>query len=126
MATIDATAYAAVASAYADCAQLHVESLAALAILMERGRGEAVILLRWLGGDAAVSAVLGPGRRRPTLVEDDDGEENDGDDEGAEEHADELRAEIAPRLTAAIADATAVTEGAGRTCCWRRWRRGAR
>jgi hypothetical protein len=111
METIDATAYAAVASAYTELhAQLHVESLAALAVLMEAGVGEAVILLRWLGGDAAVSAVLGPRRRRPTLVEDDD-----GDDEDAEEHADDLRAEIAPRLTAAIADATAVAEGAGRT-----------
>ncbi len=112
METIDATAYAAVASAYAELrAQLHVESLAALAVLMEAGAGEAVILLRWLGGDTAVSAVLGPGRRRPKLVEDDD----DGGDEDAEEHADDLRAEIAPRLSAAIADATAVAEGAGRT-----------
>jgi hypothetical protein len=123
MATIDAAAYAAVASAYAELrAQLHVESLAALALLMEAGAGEAVILLRWLGGDAAVSAVLGPARRRPMAAADDDGdddddddEDDDDDDEDAEEHADDLRAAIAPRLTAAIADATAVPEGAGRT-----------
>jgi hypothetical protein len=117
MATIDATAYAGVASAYAELrAQLHVESLAALVLLMEAGAAEAVILLRWLGGDAAVRAVLGPGRRRPAPVAADDGDEDDEDDaEDAEADADDLRAQIAPRLTAAIADATAVPEGAGRT-----------
>jgi hypothetical protein len=116
MESIDATAYAAVASAYTELrGQLHVESLAALALLMEAGAGEAVILLRWLGGDAAVSAVLGPARRRPAPVEDDEGDDDDEVDKDAEEHADDLRAEIAPRLTAAIADATAVPEGAGRT-----------
>jgi hypothetical protein len=114
MATIDATAYAAVAGAYAELrAQLHVESLAALALLMEAGAGEAVILLRWLGGDAAVSAVLGPGLRRPAPVDDDDSDDDDAEDAAA--HADDLRAAIAPRLTAAIADATAVPEGPGRT-----------
>jgi hypothetical protein len=121
MATIDATAYAGAVSAYAELrAQLHVESLAALVLLMEAGAAEAVILLRWLGGDAAVGAVLGPERRRPRLVEDDDddhedGDDQDGDDEDAEKHANDLRAELAPRLTAAIADATALPEGAGRT-----------
>jgi hypothetical protein len=115
MATIDATAYAAVTSAYAQLrAQLHVESLAALVLLMEAGAGEAVILLRWLGGDAAVSAVLGPARRRPAPAENDDDDDDDKEPEDAEGHADDLRAEIAPRLTAAIADATAVPEGAGR------------
>ena len=79
-----------------------------------------MILLRWLGGEAATGAVLGPTRRRPAPVEDDADEDadNDGDDDGDDDvadRADALRAEIAPRLTAAIADVNAVAEGAGRT-----------
>jgi hypothetical protein len=115
MATLDGAAYAASAKAYAELrAQLHLESLAALALLMEAGAAEAVILLRWLGGDAAVSALLGPARRRPALVEDDD-ESDEDEDEDAEQGADDLMAQIAPRLTAAIADANTVPEGEGRT-----------
>jgi hypothetical protein len=80
---------------------------------MEAGAAEAVILLRWLGGDAAVASVVGPARRRPVLVRDDD---DDDDDEDETEHdADDLRAQIAPRLTAAIADPSKVPEGDGRT-----------
>jgi hypothetical protein len=110
--TLNAAAYTAAAKVYADLrAQLHVESLAALALLMEAGAAEAVILLRELGGDAAVAAIVGPPRRRPVLVSDDDDdsaeEEND-----AEEAADNLRQVIAPRLMAAFADPTTVPEGA--------------
>jgi hypothetical protein len=122
METLDATAYASSASAYADVrTQLHLESLAALVLLMEAGAAEAVILLRWLGGDAAVRVVLGPVRRRPALVKDDDEEDDDDDVEASDEDddddtddADDVRARIAPHLTAAVADPDAV-EGAGRT-----------
>src|ERR1700722_738547 len=113
--TLNAAAYAAAASVYADLrAQLHVESLAALALLMEAGAAEAVILLRGLGGDAAVAEIVGLARRQPVLVNDDD------EDAGQEENetgdtADNLRQMIAPRLMAAIADPTTVAEGAGRT-----------
>ncbi len=123
METLDAAAYASSASAYADVrTQLHLESLAALVLLMEAGAAEAVILLRWLGGDAAVRAVIGPARRRPALVKDDDEEDDDEEDDAAgdgdddeTDAADDVRARIAPRLTAAIADPNAVAEGAGRT-----------
>jgi hypothetical protein len=112
--TLDAANYAAAASVYADLrAQLHVESLAALALLMEAGAAEAVILLRALGGDAVVAEIVGPARRRPVLVGDDDDDAMEEEDD-TEDAADLLQA-IAPRLTAAIADPTTVAEGAGRT-----------
>jgi hypothetical protein len=123
METLGATAYAQSANAYADVrTQLHLESLAALVLLMEAGAAEAAILLRWLGGDAAVAAAIGPPRRRPTLVRDDDSDnDNDNDDDDAdaddgedENIADDLRARLAPRLTAAVADPTTIAEGPGR------------
>jgi hypothetical protein len=112
---LEAATYAAAASVYADLrAQLHVESLAALALLMEAGAPEAVILLRGLGGDAAVAGIVGPAPRRPVLVSDDDEDagEEENDIEGA---ADNLLAAIAPRLTAAISDPASVAEGTGRS-----------
>jgi len=113
--TLDASAYAATASVYADLrAQLHVESLAALALLMEAGAAEALILLRGLGGDAAMAEIVGPARRRPALVSDDADEDFAGEENDAEEAAADLRQVIAPRLMAAVADATTVAEGAGR------------
>jgi hypothetical protein len=113
--TLNAPAYAAAASVYADLrAQLHVESLAALALLMEAGAAEAVILLRGLGGDAAVAEIVGPARRRQVLISDDDDEDFLEEEHGAEEAGDNLRQAIAPRLTAAIADPTTLAEGAGR------------
>jgi hypothetical protein len=120
METLDAAAYPAAARAYADMRiQLHVESLAALALLMEAGAAEAVILLRGLGGDAAVAEIIGPARRRPVLVRDDDDDDDDDDaveeDNDTEEAAHSLRQIIAPRLTAAIADPTTIAEGAART-----------
>jgi hypothetical protein len=114
--TLDAAAYAAAANVYADLrAQLHVESLAALALLMEAGAAEAVILLRGLGGDAAVAEIVGPARRRPVLVSDDEDEDSAEEENDAEDTADNLRQMIAPRLMAAVADPTTVAEGAGRT-----------
>jgi hypothetical protein len=123
METLAAAAYASSASAYAEVrTQLQLESLAALVLLMEAGAAEAAILLRWLGGEEAVRAVVGPARRGPALVrnEDDnrDRDHDDDDDEAADDAidgADDLRARIAPRLTAAVADPNTVEEGAGRT-----------
>jgi hypothetical protein len=112
--TLDAAAYTAAARAYVDVrAQLHVESLAALALLMEAGAAEAVILLRGLGGDGAVAEIVGPARRRPALVGDDDEDAEDEDDD--RDTADQLREAISPRLTAAISDPTVIAEGLTRT-----------
>ena len=105
METLDSTAYSAAVAAYNDLrAQLHVESLAALALLMEAGAPEAMMLLRGLGSDAAIADIVGraPDRRRP--VDDDD--EDDSDDEEAEDTANtdvasRLLQAIAPRLRAA-------------------------
>lgn len=113
--TLDAPAYAAAANVYADLrAQLHVESLAALALLMEAGAAEAVILLRGLGGDAAVAGIVGPARRQPVPVGDDDDEDAGQQENETGDTADHLRHMIAPRLMAAVADPTTVAEGAGR------------
>jgi hypothetical protein len=112
--TLDAATYAAAANVYADVrAQLHVESLAALALLMEAGAAEAVILLRGLGGDNSVAEIVGPVRRGPARASDDDDDspEEKNDPEGA---AANLRQLIAPRLMAAVADPATVAEGAGR------------
>jgi hypothetical protein len=81
---------------------------------MEAGAPEAMILLRGLGGDAAVAGIVGPAPRRPVLVSDDDEDagEEENDIEGA---ADNLLAAIAPRLTAAISDPASVAEGTGRS-----------
>jgi hypothetical protein len=112
---LEAAAYAAAANVYADLrAQLHVESLAALALLMEAGAPEALILLRALGGDDALAGIVGATPRRPVLVGDDD--EDDGEEENdVEGAADNLLAAIAPRLTAAISDPASVAEGPGRS-----------
>ena len=116
METLEPEAYAAAASTYADLrGQLHIECLAALALLMEAGVAEAVLLLRALGGDATMAEIVGPARRRPTLVGDDDDDAMDDDDESdANEAAGDLLKAIAPKLKAAIADPTTVPDGAGR------------
>ena len=111
---LEAAAYTATASTYADLrAQLHLECLATLALLMEAGAAEAVILLRALGGDAVVAEIVGPARRRPVLAgdDDDDAEEEENDTDDA---AGNLLKAIAPQFKAAIADPTIVSEGAGR------------
>jgi hypothetical protein len=106
---LDAAAYAGSAGAYAELrAQLLLESLAALALLMEAGAAEAAILLRGLGGDAAVAAIVGPARRRPVPVSDDD--DDDLEDDDRDDDAGDLRQAIAPRLMAAIADPNTVAD----------------
>jgi len=114
--TLHAPAYAAATNVYADLrAQLHVESLAALALLMEAGAAEAVILLRGLGGDAAVAGIVGPAQRPQVLVGDDDDEDAEQEENETGVTADNLRQMIAPRLMAAVTDPTTIAEGAGRT-----------
>jgi hypothetical protein len=49
------------------------------------------------------------------MLREDDEDDEDREDGDAEDNADELRGEIAPRLMAAIADTTAVLQGTGRT-----------
>jgi hypothetical protein len=103
MAQVDDAAYTTSAAAFADLRQqLRLESLAALAVLMEAGAAEAVILLDCLGGQEAVRSVVGSVAG---------GEASTGGDEMI---ADELREEIVPALKAAIADPGSVPEGAGR------------
>lgn len=112
---LDAASYAAAATIYADVrAQLHVESLAALALLMEAGAMEAVILLRGLGGDGAAAGIVGPVRRRPVAASDDD-DDSPEEESVTEEAAANLRQVIAPRLMAAVADPATVAEDVGRT-----------
>jgi len=95
------SAYVAAATAYEDVReQLYVESLAALALLLETGAAEAVILLDRLGGRLVVDAILGSADHRARAAEDEDGAET-------------LRAAMAPILKAAIADPGSVPEGAG-------------
>jgi hypothetical protein len=112
--TLDAAAYASAASIYADLrSQLHVESLAALALLMESGSAEAVILLHGLGGDAAIADIVGPARHRPRPTSDDDDDDRE-DENDTDDAASNLLQAIAPRLKAAIADPTTLAEGAAR------------
>jgi hypothetical protein len=57
---VDDQAYTACSASYDEVrAQLRLECLAALAVLMETGTAEAVILLDHFGGRAAITAVLG-------------------------------------------------------------------
>src|SRR6202023_1021375 len=101
MAEVGDAAYTAAAAAYADLRkQLHVEILAALAVLMEAGAAEAVILLEHLGGQQAVRSVIGSGGAASTDEE--------------ESIADAVRKEIAPALRAALSDPGSVPVGAGR------------
>jgi len=103
MAQVDDAAYTTSAAAFADLRQqLRLESLAALAVLMEAGAAEAVILLDCLGGQEAVKSVVGAAAGNAALT----GEE--------ETIADELREEIVRALSAAIADPGSVPEGPGR------------
>jgi hypothetical protein len=106
-------AYLTAAAAYADVGtQLHIESLAALTILMETGAAEAAILLDHLGGQQALKAIVGSaaGSVASSGGEDDDGEEDDRE----EDAADALRRKIAPALKAALADPGSVPDDAGR------------
>ena len=88
---VDDQAYRACAASYDEVrAQLRLECLAALVMLMEAGTAEAVILLDHFGGRAAVSAVLGSVTGKA-------GSETDGIGAAA-------RGQIASALRRAIAD----------------------
>jgi hypothetical protein len=103
MASVDDTAYASSLAVYLEMRnQLHVECMAALAVLMEAGAAEAVILLEYLGGRQAVRYMIGA-----------TGTAEAPPDEG-EGSADTLRKLMAPRLKAAFADPGSVPEGAVR------------
>jgi hypothetical protein len=104
MMQIDDAAYTTAASAYANLRQqLRLESLAALAALMETGATEAVILLDGLGGRHAVQAVIGPAADDETPAA------------GDEAIADALHGRIALALKCALADPSLVPDGAART-----------
>jgi hypothetical protein len=108
MVAIDDTAYTASPAAYSElAAQLRLECLAALAVLMEAGAVEAVILLDHLAGQDAVRSVLGSvalgsAARGPGLEDED------------ESIAAAVRKGIAPALKTAFADPRSVPAGAGR------------
>jgi hypothetical protein len=111
---LDVAGYTAPTSVYAELrAQLHLESLAALVLLMEVGAAEAVILIHRIGGDAAVTAIIGSAPRRMAVAADDEDDDAENAENEAEDEADQLREAIAPRLKAAIADPNTI-EGAGR------------
>jgi len=105
MAEVDDTAYTTAATAYEGLRrQIHLESLAALAVLMEAGTEEAILLLHGLGGRQAVTSVVGSIADDEMLAV--------GDATAAERIAET----IAPRLRTAIADPNAaVPEGPGRS-----------
>jgi hypothetical protein len=103
MAPVDDAAYIAAAAAYVNLReQLRLEILAALALLMEAGAPEAVILLDGLGARQIAEAAIGPVA---------DGATADGEDDGV---VDSLHEKLAPALKAVIADPSSVPEGAAR------------
>ena len=103
MAPLASASYAECAARYSDVeAQLHLESLAALATLMESGSAEAAILLSHHGGREAVVAVVGPAAG--------DAPPGDPDDD----IAGALYRLVAPALRAAIADPSLVPAGTAR------------
>lgn len=115
MAAPDGADYVAAARVYADLrAQLHVESLAALALLMEGGAVEAAILLRGLGGDAVLAGIVGTARHHPLRVVDEEDKDQDAREDEGLDAADGLLQTIAPRLKAVIADPSTIEDGAGR------------
>ena len=100
IAAVDSEAYRTCASAYSDLHdQLRLECLAALAVLMEVGAAEAIILINHLGGQGAVTDLVGSAV--PPVVEAAD----------QEEVADVVREEIAGILKAALADPGKVSKG---------------
>src|SRR6266478_3870380 len=104
MAPVNDAAYTSSLAVYSELRnQLHLECLATLAVLMEAGAAEAVILLEHLGGRQAVRSMIGATGTDEAPPPD--------EDEGS---ADTLRKLIAPRLKAAFADPGSVPEGAGR------------
>jgi len=113
MAQVDNAAYPAAAAIYSELRQqLRLESLAALAVLMEAGAvPEAVILLDGLGGRETLAAVIGATAANKSPVE---GLEAGELEEREEALGDELGRAIAPTLQAAISDPSAMPDGPGR------------
>lgn len=102
MEPIDDGAYAACAAGYLAVAkQLHIECLAALAVLMEQGALEANFLLRCFGGVEAIADIVGPLEGASVSFE---GEELSG----------QLSASIASALRTAIAVPSSVPAGSTR------------
>jgi hypothetical protein len=100
-APIDDAAYTSSLAIYSELRnQLHLECLATLAVLMEVGAAESVILLEYLGGRQAVRSVVGALEGDPASAD--------------EDTASALRKLIAPRLKAAFSDPASVPEGTGR------------
>jgi hypothetical protein len=103
MAEVDDEAYTTAAGTYEELReQLQLESLATLAVLMEAGAAESIVLLNCLGGHRAVTSVIGSIASVETMT---------GDEEMI---AGEVSRQLAPVLRAAIADPTTVPEGPGR------------
>jgi hypothetical protein len=102
MEPVDDMAYANAAAGYTGLSdQLRLESLAALASLMEAGAAEAVILLDHLAGPDAVKAVLGAMLAHTLSA-------------GAASDTEAVRKRIGPALRSAVADPASVPEGVGR------------
>jgi hypothetical protein len=98
MSGIDDQAYAIAANAYHEIReQVHLECQAALAILMEAGAAEAVVLLDFLAGPETVKAIVGSF----SLEEDEIAEEN-------------LRAKISLALRRAFSDPNSVAHDSAR------------
>lgn len=103
MALLTPASYTECATRYSDVeAQLHLESLAALATLMESGAAEAAILLNHHGGREAVVAVVGSAAG--------DAPPGDPDDDVAGA----VYRLVTPVLRAAIADPSLVPAGTAR------------
>jgi hypothetical protein len=103
MEQVDEAAYLTAAAGYSQLRQqLHLESLAALAVLMEAGAPEAVILMDFLGGPPAVTSIIGSIARKGIP------------ESGEETVAEDLSRTIAPALKAAIGDPNALPAEAGR------------
>jgi hypothetical protein len=98
IAGVDDQAYATAAGTYHEVRdQLYLECQAALAILMEAGMTEAVVLLDFLAGTDAVKAIVGP-----------------FDPEEMELAEETLRANIASSLKRAFSDPNSLAEPAAR------------
>jgi hypothetical protein len=103
MAPVGDADYASAAGAYGEIRmQLRLECLAALAILMEAGAAEAVILLDRLGGRKAVASVIGASLESTASAT--------NDNFGPEA----LSQALAPALKSAVAEPGAVPESAVR------------
>lgn len=103
MSPVGDQSYVSAAAAYEDIRkQLGLECLAALAILMEAGAAEAIILLDYLGGRQAVTSIIGASFESiPSAANDNSGSEM-------------LSRTSAPALRSAIAEPGCVAQNAAR------------